>query len=142
MSESKDDGSRLPCDHKDGQRLATLFQPRPRRSKTSQRAPSSMSKRLLDIVVAGGALIVTAPLFLVAALGIWLTSPGPIFYRAKRIGRDLRRSPLDTRASADLVERRRQDGYRGREFTMYKFRTMRVDSSHDSSPITAASDSR
>jgi lipopolysaccharide/colanic/teichoic acid biosynthesis glycosyltransferase len=101
-----------------------------------------MSKRLLDIVVAGGALIATAPLFLVAALGIWLTSPGPIFYRAKRIGRDLRKRPFDTRATADMVERRRQDGYRGREFTMYKFRTMQVNTGHTSSPITAASDSR
>jgi len=108
-------------------------------------AAQSMSKRLLDIVVAGGALIVTSPLFLLAAVGIWLTSPGPIFYRAKRIGRDLRRSLADrrrrSRAPADARERRRQDGYYGREFTMYKFRTMRVDS-HNSSPITAAKDSR
>jgi lipopolysaccharide/colanic/teichoic acid biosynthesis glycosyltransferase len=100
-----------------------------------------MTKRFLDIVVAGGALIITAPLFLVAALGIWLTSPGPIFYRAKRIGRDLRRSLADTRTPVELRERRRQDGYHGREFTMYKFRTMRADS-HASSPITAAKDSR
>ncbi len=100
-----------------------------------------MSKRWLDIVVAGGVLIATAPLFLVAALGIWLTSPGPIFYRAKRIGRDLRRSLVDTRAPVELRERRRQNGYYGREFTMYKFRSMRVDS-HGSSPITAAKDSR
>jgi len=106
---------------------------------------SSMSKRLLDIVVAGGALIATAPLFLLATVGIWLTSPGPIFYRAKRIGRDLRRSAADrrrqSRAPVEARERRRQDGYYGREFTMYKFRTMRVDSDA-SSPITAAKDSR
>jgi lipopolysaccharide/colanic/teichoic acid biosynthesis glycosyltransferase len=57
-----------------------------------------MVKRLLDVVVAGLVLAVTAPLFLVAAVGIRLTSPGPIFYRAKRIGRDLRRSLADTRA--------------------------------------------
>jgi lipopolysaccharide/colanic/teichoic acid biosynthesis glycosyltransferase len=100
-----------------------------------------MGKRLLDIVVAAGALVAAIPLLLFAAIGIRLTSPGPILYRAKRIGRDLRTGRVDTRATAE-TERRRQDGYRGREFTMYKFRTMRVDSSHTSSPITAASDSR
>ncbi|MEP7308722.1 MAG: sugar transferase [Acidobacteriota bacterium] len=100
-----------------------------------------MVKRPLDVVVAGLALAVTSPLFVVAAIGIKLTSPGPIFYRAKRIGRDLRRSRSDSGAPVHLGERRRQDGYYGREFTMYKFRTMRVDSDA-SSPITAARDSR
>ena len=57
-----------------------------------------MGKRLLDIVVAAGALVAAAPLLLLAAIGIRLTSPGPIFYRAKRIGRDLRNGRLATRA--------------------------------------------
>ena len=61
-----------------------------------------MIKRLLDLIVAGLALALTSPLMLVAAIGIRLTSPGPIFYRAKRIGRDLRRSQLDTRAAVDV----------------------------------------
>jgi lipopolysaccharide/colanic/teichoic acid biosynthesis glycosyltransferase len=102
----------------------------------------SIGKRVLDIVLAGVALLAATPLLLIAAVGIKLTSPGPVFYRAKRIGRDLRRSRSDTRPAANLIERRRQDGYYGREFTMYKFRTMRADSGLNSSPITAASDSR
>ncbi len=101
-----------------------------------------MIKRLLDLLVAGFALAVTSPLFLLAAIGIRLTSPGPIFYRATRIGRDLRRPQVDNRATVHPVERRRKDGYYGREFTMYKFRTMRIDTGHGSSPITAASDPR
>ncbi len=101
-----------------------------------------MGKRLLDLFVAGCALAVTSPLFLVATIGIWLSSPGPILYRAKRIGRDLRRVHSDAHSMTHSTERRRQDGYRGREFTMYKFRTMRVDTSHASSPITAVGDSR
>ncbi|MEO8256950.1 MAG: sugar transferase [Acidobacteriota bacterium] len=101
-----------------------------------------MGKRLLDIVVAAGALIAAAPLLLVAAIGIRLTSPGPVLYRAKRIGRDRRSSQLDGRAAVDRSERRRQQGYCGREFTMYKFRTMGVDSDATASPITAARDSR
>ena len=36
-----------------------------------------MIKRSLDLLVAGFALAVTSPLFLVAAIGIRLTSPGP-----------------------------------------------------------------
>src|SRR5256714_15575324 len=62
-----------------------------------------MAKRLFDIVCAAAALVLTAPLLLVAALGIKLTDRGggPVFYRARRIG------------------------YLGRQFTMYKLRTMR-----------------
>jgi len=101
-----------------------------------------MTKRLLDVLVAGLALAVSSPLFIVAAVGILITSPGPIFYRAKRIGRDLRRARPDGSSTAHESERRRQDGYRGREFTMYKFRTMRVATGDAESPITAQNDSR
>jgi lipopolysaccharide/colanic/teichoic acid biosynthesis glycosyltransferase len=100
-----------------------------------------MIKRLLDVLVAGFALVLTSPLFLVAAIGIRITSPGPIFYRATRIGRDLRRGHPDIGSVARRPERRRQDGYYGREFTMYKFRTMHV-SGNSGSSITARNDSR
>src|ERR671922_2283624 len=63
-----------------------------------------MVKRLFDVVCASVALVVTAPLIGLAAIGIKLTDPsGPVFYRARRIG------------------------YLGREFTMYKLRTMTAD---------------
>lgn len=38
-------------------------------------------KRILDITVAGTALIVLAPVFVIIATAIRLTSPGPVFYR-------------------------------------------------------------
>ena len=57
-------------------------------------------KRLFDIVCAAAALVATAPLIGLAAIGIKLTDPGPVFYRARRVG------------------------YLGRQFTMYKLRTM------------------
>ena len=60
-----------------------------------------MVKRLFDVVCAGAALLVTAPLLGLAAIGIKLTDPGPVLFRARRVG------------------------YLGREFTMYKLRTMR-----------------
>jgi lipopolysaccharide/colanic/teichoic acid biosynthesis glycosyltransferase/PKD repeat protein len=61
-----------------------------------------VAKRLFDILVAAGALIVAAPLLALAALGIRLSSPGPMLYRATRVG------------------------LQGRRFTMYKLRTMHL----------------
>jgi len=77
-----------------------------------------MAKRLFDLVCAGIALIVCAPLIGVAMLGIKLTSPGPAIYRATRTGLG------------------------GRPFTMYKLRTMDVDTPPSSSRITARQDPR
>ncbi|HYE32282.1 MAG TPA: sugar transferase [Methylomirabilota bacterium] len=74
-------------------------------------------KRLFDILASISALIVLAPLLLVISLLIKVTSPGPIFYRAARSGRN------------------------GKTFTMLKFRSMRVRPS-TGSVITGANDSR
>jgi lipopolysaccharide/colanic/teichoic acid biosynthesis glycosyltransferase len=45
-------------------------------------------KRLLDVLGAGLALILHAPLLLLAALAIKLESRGPVFYRSTRIGKN------------------------------------------------------
>lgn len=76
-----------------------------------------MTKRLFDIAVAGLALLVFAPFIAIAAVGIKLTSPGPLFYRARRVGRN------------------------GAVFTMYKLRTMHVSQNQVSS-ITSPGDNR
>jgi len=70
-----------------------------------------MVKRLFDVVSAAAALLVTAPLIGLAALGIKLTDPGPVFFRARRVG------------------------YLGRQFTMFKLRTMRSADSADAGPV-------
>jgi exopolysaccharide biosynthesis polyprenyl glycosylphosphotransferase len=57
-------------------------------------------KRVMDVFLSTLALIVISPFMLVIALLIKMDSPGPVFYRAARIGR------------------------KGRTFTCYKFRTM------------------
>jgi len=57
-------------------------------------------KRALDLTLATAGLIVLSPLLLAIAIWVKLDSPGPVFYRAKRIGR------------------------KGRTFDCYKFRTM------------------
>lgn len=59
-------------------------------------------KRAFDFSASLLALIITSPFFLITTIGIELSDPGPVFYKAKRIG------------------------YHGREFCMFKFRSMRV----------------
>jgi lipopolysaccharide/colanic/teichoic acid biosynthesis glycosyltransferase len=79
---------------------------------------SDAACRLLNVLVALAALLVTAPIMLVIAVLVRITSPGPVLYVQTRIGRD-RRDP----ASA-LGNSRRVVHWGGRPFTIYKFRTM------------------
>jgi len=57
-------------------------------------------KRGLDVGLASLALVIASPLFAMVALTIFLDDRGPVFYRQTRVGRD------------------------GREFRVWKFRTM------------------
>jgi exopolysaccharide biosynthesis polyprenyl glycosylphosphotransferase len=57
-------------------------------------------KRAIDVIVSGILIIITAPIQLIAAIAIRLTSYGPILFRQLRVGLN------------------------GRKFTLYKFRTM------------------
>lgn len=50
------------------------------------RAQAWRFKRALDVVVAAGMLVVTAPVMLAAAIVVKLSSPGPILFRQYRIG--------------------------------------------------------
>lgn len=60
-------------------------------------------KRLFDILLSLFALILLSPIFLLTAIIVKCTSPGPIFYTQERIG------------------------YQGKPFKMHKFRTMYTD---------------
>lgn len=73
-------------------------------------------KRVVDITVSLQALIITFPLFVVIAALIKLTSPGPVFYLQKRVG------------------------YQGREFNVYKFRSMVDNAEEKSGPMLAVAD--
>ncbi len=90
-------------------------------SAFAPRARSEIACRLLNVTVALALIIVTLPLTLLAALFIKLSSPGPVFYTQTRVGLDRRWNR--TRA---LYERRRED-LGGEQFTIIKFRSMRVD---------------
>ena len=45
-------------------------------------------KRVLDVAVSAGGLVLLSPLFLAVALAVRLDSPGPVFFRQKRVGAD------------------------------------------------------
>lgn len=46
------------------------------------------TKRMIDIAVAGTVLALSSPLWVLIAAAIKLDSPGPVFYRQERVGRD------------------------------------------------------
>ena len=54
-----------------------------------QHAPAgyAAAKRLLDLVASGAVLLIGSPLWLLVALLIKLTSPGPVFYRGTVVGK-------------------------------------------------------
>ena len=43
-------------------------------------------KRAMDMIVSAVAIVALSPLFLAIALLVVLDSPGPVFYRAERVG--------------------------------------------------------
>lgn len=59
-------------------------------------------KRVTDVLIAGTVLVVGMPLWAAIAIAIRVTSPGPVFFRQRRIG------------------------LHGRPFKMLKFRSMRI----------------
>ncbi len=88
-------------------------------------------RRSVNFVLALVALIVTLPLMVLIAVLVWATSKGPILYTQVRIGLD-RRRPV----SSSQNHRRERD-LGGVPFTIYKFRTMRVDAEHQSGAVWA-----
>jgi len=75
-------------------------------------------KRIFDIVFALLGLLLLSPAILIIAIGIRLSSPGPVFYRGVRVGRD------------------------GRLFRILKFRTMVADADRLGGPSAGDDDPR
>lgn len=87
--------------------------------------------RALNVAVAGASLMLLSPLFVLIAIVIRLTSRGPIIYAQTRVGLDRR-----WRETLALRERRHED-LGGQVFTIFKFRTMRVDAERFSGAVWA-----
>jgi lipopolysaccharide/colanic/teichoic acid biosynthesis glycosyltransferase len=77
-----------------------------------------MLKRAFDILASASGLVVFSPLLLAIALWIKRDSPGPVFYRGRRAGRD------------------------GKPFGIFKFRSMVVNADRIGGPSTSGDDAR
>lgn len=77
----------------------------------SLQTPQFVVKRLVDIVGASAALVLTAPLWALIAIVIRMDSPGPVFFRQQRVG------------------------IGGRRFQMLKFRTMRSGADNEKESV-------
>jgi sugar transferase (PEP-CTERM system associated) len=70
-------------------------------------------KRLIDLALGSIGFVLAGPLTLLTALAVYLDSDGPILYRQERVGEN------------------------GRTFTLFKFRSMRLDAEKAGQPIWA-----
>jgi lipopolysaccharide/colanic/teichoic acid biosynthesis glycosyltransferase len=85
----------------------------------SDASPWAMStvRRVLECAVGAAALVLLMPVLLFAAVLVWLDSRGPVLFRQRRMGRN------------------------GKEFTLFKFRSMRVEEGRQTC-ITVSGDAR
>lgn len=98
-------------------------------------------KRALDFWGAIAGFIFASIFFIVMPILIKLDSRGPVFYGQQRAGlnyrrRDRRQVNIAVAHDRRVGERRQQDLY-GRPFTVYKFRTMKVDAEKQSGAVWA-----
>lgn len=80
---------------------------------THSRQASDGVKRLVDIAVAAGLLVLTLPVMVITAVLIRIDSPGPVFYTQQRTGLN------------------------GRPFLLFKFRSMVANAESSGSPVWA-----
>lgn len=83
-----------------------------------RRSTSEKLRRTFDVTASLAGIVVLSPLLLLVAASIAATSPGPVFFRQERVGRD------------------------GASFRIYKFRTMRNDAESSGGQITVGQDPR
>lgn len=88
------------------------------RADVQNRSNYEAVRRMMDATVATIGLLLTLPLWPLVALAIRLDGPGPVLFRQRRVGQH------------------------GRLFTIYKFRTMRVDAEADGARWAVRDDPR
>jgi lipopolysaccharide/colanic/teichoic acid biosynthesis glycosyltransferase len=101
-----------------------------------------LAKRAIDVATSAVGLAVTLPLYPVLAAAVWLDSPGPIFIRQKRAGVLLppERPAAGGGGGGNDAGNDAGNGLRYSTFTMYKFRSMRVDAEKFTGAVVAAQD--
>ena len=75
-------------------------------------------KRIFDVIISVLAMVLLSPVYLVTAIIVKCTSPGPVFYAQERIG------------------------YHGKPFKMHKFRSMYVDAEESGPALSKDNDPR
>ena len=91
---------------------------RPYYDLLARRRGSLLFKRCFDVIVSSLMLVVLSPVFLILAIAIKCDSPGPVFYRQVRVTQY------------------------GREFRIFKFRSMVQGADRRGSLVTVSGDSR
>lgn len=93
-------------------RISTLYgEPLIDISGSNLSASATNIKRLFDVIISILALILLSPLFLIIAIMIKWDSKGGVFYKQKRVG------------------------FRKKPFSIYKFRSMRIDAESAGTPM-------
>ncbi len=75
-------------------------------------------KRIIDVLVSFFSILLLSPLLVFIAIKVKLSSKGPIFYQQKRVG------------------------FRGKEFSIIKFRSMYVNAEKDGPALSSSEDNR
>jgi exopolysaccharide biosynthesis polyprenyl glycosylphosphotransferase len=75
-------------------------------------------KRIIDILVSAIGIVFLSPVYLFVAMGVKLSSPGPVIYQQERIG------------------------LHGKPFPMFKFRSMRKDAEQGTPQLSSETDNR
>jgi lipopolysaccharide/colanic/teichoic acid biosynthesis glycosyltransferase len=134
--------------------LTQLHLERPRRNIRCISESTQRWKRVLDIASSATLLVLLAPVMVLTAIAVRLTSKGPVIFRQTRVGLNLRQKRRDRRnlspklGPPEGLERRhpknnrRRDGGYGKPFTLYKFRTMKIDAEKDGPQFAVKGDKR
>lgn len=130
--------------------LTRLELERPQTNLRSLDVWTRQAKRGMDVCCAVIMLVLLAPVMLLVALAVKLTSPGPVLFRQIRTGLNLRstrdrRAPRSDAAGDERRQKstdRRQAICYGKPFVLYKFRTMRIDAEKHGAQFATKGDPR
>jgi len=133
--------------------LSELRSTQPRSNVLSLPLSTRFWKRVLDVSAATAMLVLLSPVMLLVAFLVKLTSRGPAIFQQTRVGLNLRTAGVDRRQQATPLppgqnERRvpgsdrRTAFHYGQHFTLYKFRTMRIDAEKNGAQFAVKGDHR